>query len=453
MFIPNLKEAFELVFKNEYNILISRNKLGYLLFTLNLFAIVPCKSQLSLSAFLHRAHRVNALLHSVYQEYFTEFPGIRTEDNAQKLISIQNSIMGHKEIIKPGRLFVKEGELMKLSRKGMQPRWFVLFNDLLLYLTPVQHGVYRINHELPLTGMKVAIPIQQDYQNEFSIISVTRSFTLAARSQEERQEWIVALTKAIEENASKRSTFTNIRLQRRMQDRNSEDDEGDFVLGRKAPVWIPDARVTMCQLCTSEFTVTFRRHHCRACGKVICSVCSSNRIPLAYLGGNKVYRVCDECYSKLGTETGSTPENGETDSDNQQIAVKPHLRTEHRHTNRHRGKRNLPSVLKEVCANDQGSTISGYLQKRIGKSWKKEWFVVKDKVLYEYKASEDVAALSSTPLLGYNIESFSEDYENVNMSLLFQLTHPGQAPIVFHTDSVGSTERWIAALKEASILE
>ncbi|GFY59129.1 FYVE, RhoGEF and PH domain-containing protein 6 [Trichonephila inaurata madagascariensis] len=372
-------------------------------------------------------------------------------DNAQKMISIQNSIMGHKEIIKPGRLFVKEGELMKLSRKGMQPRWFVLFNDLLLYLTPVQHGLYRINHELPLAGMKVAIPIQQDYQNEFSIISVTRSFTLAARSQEERQEWIVALTKAIQENFSKRSTFMNQRLQRERQDRNSEDDDGEFVLGKKAPVWIPDARVTMCQLCTSEFTVTFRRHHCRACGKVICSICSSNRIPLAYLGTSKVNRVCDECYSKLGPDTTSTPENAETDSDNQQIAVKPHLRTEHRHVKK--GKRNLPSVLKEVCANDQGSTISGYLQKRVGKSWKKEWFVVKDKVLYEYKASEDVAALSSTPLLGYQIESFSEAYENVDMSLLFQLTHPGQAPIVFHTDSIGSTERWIAALKEASVLE
>ncbi|GIX86229.1 FYVE, RhoGEF and PH domain-containing protein 6 [Caerostris extrusa] len=338
-------------------------------------------------------------------------------DNAQKLISIQNSIMGHKEIIKPGRLFVKEGELMKLSRKGMQP---------------------RINHELPLSGMKVAIPIQQDYQNEFSIISVTRSFTLAARSQEERQEWIVALTKAIEENLSRRSTFTNIRLQRKMQDKNSEDDEGEFVLGKKAPVWIPDARVTMCQLCTSEFTVTFRRHHCRACGKVVCSICSSNRIPLAYLGSSKVNRVCDECYSKLGHETASTPENVETDSDNQQIAIKPHLRTEHRYVKK--GKRNLPSVLKEVCANDQGSTISGYLQKRIGKSWKKDWFVVKDKVLYEYKASEDVAALSSTPLLGYNIEAFSEAYENVDMSLLFQLTHPGQAPTIFHTDSTYSTE-------------
>ena len=42
----------------------------------------------------------------------------------------------------------------------------------------------------------------------------------------------------------------------------------DFKLGCRAPVWVPDARVSMCMLCTAEFTVTFRRHHCRACGKV-----------------------------------------------------------------------------------------------------------------------------------------------------------------------------------------
>ena len=40
------------------------------------------------------------------------------------------------------------------------------------------------------------------------------------------------------------------------------------VLRIQAPVWVPDSRASMCQLCTSEFTVTNRRHHCRACGKV-----------------------------------------------------------------------------------------------------------------------------------------------------------------------------------------
>ncbi|KFM72196.1 hypothetical protein X975_08072, partial [Stegodyphus mimosarum] len=63
------------------------------------------------------------------------------------------------------------------------------------------------------------------------------------------------------------------------------------------------------------------------------------------------------------------------------------------------------------------------------------------------------AALRSIPLLGYQIESFSETLENVDASLLFQLTHPGQAPIIFHADTLGATERWIAALKEASVLE
>lgn len=42
----------------------------------------------------------------------------------------------------------------------------------------------------------------------------------------------------------------------------------DAVVFSQAPIWIPDSRVTMCQLCTAAFTVTFRRHHCRCCGKV-----------------------------------------------------------------------------------------------------------------------------------------------------------------------------------------
>lgn len=57
----------------------------------------------------------------------------------------------------------------------------------------------------------------------------------------------------------------------------------------------------MCQLCTSEFSVTFRRHHCRCCGKVVCSACSGNKAPLPYLK-NRNARVCDECYDKLREE-------------------------------------------------------------------------------------------------------------------------------------------------------
>lgn len=51
-------------------------------------------------------------------------------DNFAKLLVIQNSIIGlKKDVIKPGRLFVKEGELMKLSRKGAQPRRVILVSS------------------------------------------------------------------------------------------------------------------------------------------------------------------------------------------------------------------------------------------------------------------------------------------------------------------------------------
>ncbi|NXT32518.1 FGD6 protein, partial [Pelecanoides urinatrix] len=101
-------------------------------------------------------------------------------DNFQKLMQIQYSLNGHHEIVQPGRVFLKEGTLMKLSRKVMQPRMFFLFNDALLYTTPVQSGMYKLNNMLSLAGMKVKKPTQEAYQNELNIESVERSFILSA---------------------------------------------------------------------------------------------------------------------------------------------------------------------------------------------------------------------------------------------------------------------------------
>jgi len=41
-----------------------------------------------------------------------------------------------------------------------------------------------------------------------------------------------------------------------------------------------------------------------------------------------------------------------------------------------------------VCANDDKADISGYLQQYKNRSWKQLWFVVKDKVLYTFRAVE-----------------------------------------------------------------
>lgn len=55
-------------------------------------------------------------------------------------------------------------------------------NDCLLYTS--YYGTVaglKVNYELPLSGMRVFLPITEDYNNEFNIISMTRSFTLRAK--------------------------------------------------------------------------------------------------------------------------------------------------------------------------------------------------------------------------------------------------------------------------------
>ncbi|XP_072272323.1 zinc finger FYVE domain-containing protein 16 isoform X2 [Pyxicephalus adspersus] len=75
-----------------------------------------------------------------------------------------------------------------------------------------------------------------------------------------------------------------------------EDGPGENqVLGQRQPMWIPDSEAPNCMNCSIKFTFTKRRHHCRACGKVFCSVCCSQKCKLQYL--EKEARVCVICYS------------------------------------------------------------------------------------------------------------------------------------------------------------
>ena len=99
-------------------------------------------------------------------------------------------------------------------------------------------------------------------------------------------------------------------------------------------------------------------------------------------------------------------------------------------------------MLLQVSANDVGSLISGYLDKREGKrNWKRYWFVIKDLVLYTYKASEDVAALKSLPLLGFKVEALKDSVDGMDPKSLFQLSHPGQPTLMFRAETIGSAER------------
>lgn len=343
-------------------------------------------------------------------------------DIFQKLIQVQYRLVGNHELVQPGRVFLKEGIINKLSRKTLQPRMIFLFNDMLLYTTPVQSGQFKVKQELSLAGMKVKKPAQEAFQNEFIIESVERSFTCSTSSATERDKWFEAIETAIHDYTTKKTSFfpgTKVEI--------------PGAIGSKAPPWIPDQRVTMCMLCACEFTLTWRRHHCRGCGWVVCQSCSANKSPLKYLK-NQLARVCDKCFLVLQKQKNekaiSCPVNNKST-----FAFK-------------RKNKKIPDRLKEVRANTINSTMSGYLQPKKHqiniKHGKKMWFVLKENILYTYAASEDVVALASQPLLGFTVKSDSK--------LQFRLLHKGILFYVFKTDDEQTTQRWIDAVNKASVL-
>lgn len=69
---------------------------------------------------------------------------------------------------------------------------------------------------------------------------------------------------------------------------------GGMVVGHYAPFWIPDEDAPYCQECGQKFTVIRRRHHCRACGRVLCAQCCHDKAPLPYME-YKEARVCGSC--------------------------------------------------------------------------------------------------------------------------------------------------------------
>ncbi|KAH8288958.1 hypothetical protein KR044_003172, partial [Drosophila immigrans] len=61
----------------------------------------------------------------------------------------------------------------------------------------------------------------------------------------------------------------------------------------------PWSESELCQECGSKFSLTMRKHHCRHCGRVLCSKCSNNDVPILKFGINKPVRVCNICFDVI----------------------------------------------------------------------------------------------------------------------------------------------------------
>lgn len=74
------------------------------------------------------------------------------------------------------------------------------------------------------------------------------------------------------------------------------------------PVWVPDSMSKECMVCSIKFTAFVRKHHCRRCGRVVCSSCSPHRMAIDPLTQNgteleskKLERVCKDCFKEMSS--------------------------------------------------------------------------------------------------------------------------------------------------------
>ncbi|XP_053149615.1 FYVE, RhoGEF and PH domain-containing protein 5 isoform X2 [Hemicordylus capensis] len=363
-------------------------------------------------------------------------------ENLQKLVHIEHSVKGQSDLLQPGRVFLKEGTLMKVSGENRHPRHLFLMNDVLLYTYPQKDGKYRLRSTLSVSGMRVSRPLTEKAQNVLKIEYAENCLTLSASSCSERDEWYSCISRSIPDDYRTHSAagfHNSVELRQRL----------GISLGERPPTLVPVSHVMMCMNCGCDFKLTLRRHHCHACGKIVCRNCSRNKYPLKYLK-DRLAKVCDGCYTELKRRerpiSVSFPTSSSRFSGSAFSSVFHNI-----HYSSFKRQKKIPSALLEVAASGEGSSISGYLSRcRRGKRhWKKLWFVIKGKVLYTYTASEDKVATESLPLLGFTIVPEKEDR---NMDAVFHLYHKQTLFYSFRAEENNSAQRWIEAMEEASVL-
>ena len=83
---------------------------------------------------------------------------------------------------------MREGEVMKISRKEVVPRYFILLTDCLLYCSHYGAGAWvddtsglKVSYVIMLNHLKVIVPTAETFQTEFSITSNVRSVTVRTK--------------------------------------------------------------------------------------------------------------------------------------------------------------------------------------------------------------------------------------------------------------------------------
>ncbi|KAE8628931.1 hypothetical protein XENTR_v10000293 [Xenopus tropicalis] len=153
------------------------------------------------------------------------------------------------------------------------------------------HSSNDLIHRLFVCISGVADQLQTNYASDLRSILKTLFEVMATKQEtddkgKQKKANQGLRSAALEDCALCQETITSSELAAKARDGEFEDP----------PDWVPDEVCSLCTACKAPFTVIRRKHHCRSCGKIFCSRCSSHSAPLPRYGQMKPVRVCTHCY-------------------------------------------------------------------------------------------------------------------------------------------------------------
>ncbi|KAJ9456997.1 Vacuolar protein sorting-associated protein 27 [Diplonema papillatum] len=231
------------------------------------------------------------------------------KEHAYGIIEVQSRFVGPRKpiLVKPGRLLVHQGALIKTGRTWRSQYLFLLFSDALVYARELPLGKLLFKQSLPLLHMKVQ-DVPQDPAS-FRVVSTVKSFIVKpagdpsdapADGQGEdapvqaaaevgdsagaaelpvKKEWMQLITTTVA--AHHRAT-------------NAKALDG-VVAGVKT---VSDN--TTCTYCCKALSQLLRATYCKVCGYIFCRQCASRRY---YTSPGVKGSVCGTCYPKLRAAT------------------------------------------------------------------------------------------------------------------------------------------------------
>ncbi|XP_026188909.1 FYVE, RhoGEF and PH domain-containing protein 1 [Mastacembelus armatus] len=359
---------------------------------------------------------------------------IRKMERMRKLLKVYELLGGEEDIVNPTNELIKEGHILKLSNKNgtTQDRYLILFNDRLLYCVPKLRLIgqkYGVRARIDVEGMELKETSSVAVPRTFLVSGKQRSLELQARTEEEKKDWIQAIQATIQRHEQTLESFRHLNCSLRDDDSTPPHSPSCVELGKRAPTPIREKEVTLCMKCQEPFnSITKRRHHCKACGHVVCGKCSEFRARLSY-DNNRTNRVCIDCYATL-------------------VGVSPSPAMLTSSTQRRR------SILeKQASLAAENSVICSFLhhmEKGGGRGWQKAWFVIPENeplVLYIYGAPQDVKAQRSVPLIGFEV-SLPESCDRLERRHAFKISQ-SHLTLYFSAEGEELQRRWMDILSRA----